>query len=317
MTTERKKERYLVLSLKLYPTILENLIGHSLDSLELEKYDCHCGRSTKIDLCAVSKKNNVPVFLEAQLNVSDTSHLKKVLHLIEKKEGVVIWLASGFDEKHIQKVKETIKRYNKFVDLYLVKYIEEVGQLLEYANKIPKKKAYNHLKKIQSISGGMKVYDTFINIPSNYVGAGNIPLPSSVTHKFEEMKKYTQEELCKAVPELYSLHTSRKSVPERVLKVSSGVDGIAYHCSPNARGGKLYVKLYYSKKNDPRVAEVVNYLQHLFPNTYYVKVSDDHFISFELTPHDLDLEERVKKVVELFIPIYTYCDGILERERYK
>lgn len=97
-----EKEFILTLFLLKYPQHLERIIGQKLEQAEAE---VPIGRR-KVDMYAVNSSHRLPIYVETQVKKSDEHHLKKIFEIIDATlEGIVVWNASEFQDRHLEQVR--------------------------------------------------------------------------------------------------------------------------------------------------------------------------------------------------------------------
>ena len=113
-----ESEFFLCLFQKLYPEVLNKVIGIQLKEIALEKTI----ENMRMDLYS-SLDGDSECIVEAQITMADNSHMEKVIKRIDFiKEGVIVWEAVDFSKRGslIKKVTDYARNTGKPIDILFV-----------------------------------------------------------------------------------------------------------------------------------------------------------------------------------------------------
>jgi hypothetical protein len=310
-----EKEMILNLYFKKYPDVLECILGVDLTQIELE---IPYGRK-KIDFYAVSKNKRVEVFVENQLTPSDEAHLKEklwpILHSLQ--EGIVVWTALRFDEKHLSAVKAFLKANSqKYINFYGLELHPEVIQQLEILDVLNPLDIWSNLWRINKVARPLKLVYRHEQMPSMHVGRVYVGEYRYDFNRIEDVKKCLMEYLRKHLAYFPNIHKSKKHTAYSLtISLGAGISGIVYQISTRNQQGKAFVGIHFDEGREDM------YRRFCFGKPLITKkvhpniVMENRSLRVYFEPYtDLfDTMAEIKDVLEKFIQFFSpYLHGSVE-----
>lgn len=245
-----EKEMILNLYFKKCPDVLERILGVDLTQIELE---IPHGRK-KIDFYAVSKDKRVEIFVENQLSPSDEAHLKEklwpILHSLQ--EGIVVWTALRFDEKHLSAVKAFLKANpQKYINFYGLELHPDVMQEIEILDNIDSLDIWSNLWRINKVAQPLKLVYRHEQMPSMHVGRVYVGEYRYDFNRIEDVKKCLMEYLRKHLAFFPNIHKSKKhSAHSLTISLGAGISGTVFQISTRNHQGKAFVGIHFDESRE-------------------------------------------------------------------
>ena len=311
-----EKEMILNLYFKKYPDVLERILGVDLSQIELE---IPHGRK-KIDFYAVSKHKRVEVFVEIQLTQSDEAHLKeKIMPILQSlQEGIVVWTALRFDQKHLSAVKAFLKANpQKYINFYGLELHPDVMQELERLNHIDTLDIWSNLWRINKVAQPLKLVYRNEQMPNTHIGRAYVGEYRYDFNRMEDVKKCLMEYLRKHLAFYPNIHKTKKhSAHSLTISLGAGISGAVYQISCRNQQGKAFVGIHFDKSREDMYRR---FCLHKFLITKKVHsniVMENRSLRVYFEPYaDLfDTMAEIKDVLEKFIQFFSpYLHGSVER----
>jgi len=305
----------LNLYFKKYPDVLERILGVDLSQIELE---IPHGRK-KIDFYAVSKHKRVEVFVEIQLTQSDEAHLKeKIMPILQSlQEGIVVWTALRFDQKHLSAVKAFLKANpQKYINFYGLELHPDVMQELERLNHIDTLDIWSNLWRINKVAQPLKLVYRNEQMPNTHIGRAYVGEYRYDFNRMEDVKKCLMEYLRKHLAFYPNIHKTKKhSAHSLTISLGAGISGAVYQISCRNQQGKAFVGIHFDKSREDMYRR---FCLHKFLITKKVHsniVMENRSLRVYFEPYaDLfDTMAEIKDVLEKFIQFFSpYLHGSVE-----
>jgi hypothetical protein len=256
-----EKEFILSLFLLQNPGVLENALG----GIKLGKMEAEVpvGRK-KVDLLSVEVNLRMPVYIETQIKPSDAIHLKTILGILESvREGIVIWIARGFQRQHLEQVVTYLKKNKqKYISFHAVEIHPDAIAEVEKLNQLYKLDIWYQLKRIAEHGHPpLKQIYTYSQIPSTHSGRAFEPANYDLT-RVEDVKQYLLDCLRSNVPRYLNVWKAKKhNRYSNQLSLGAGKAGVDIRLSACNQQGLASIflhfdgnqrKLYDSLKKDIR-----------------------------------------------------------------
>ncbi|WDH83358.1 hypothetical protein [Paenibacillus urinalis] len=292
-----EKEFILTLFLLKYPEYLEDLIGQKL---ELAEAEVPIGRR-KVDLYAINVSRRLPIFIESQVNQSDQRHLEKVLEILDgTSEGTIIWIASGFNEGYLQRVRSYMKSHkHKYIDFYALRLHEQAILWASDLNKLHKLEVWGKLHCIRdSTYPPLELYDSYSQVPSTHTG--RIIVKTKYDFKrTEDVKQYMLEKLRGYVPHLTNVWKAKKhNSHDCQLSLGGGRNGVNFKLSAHNKYGQASIYLHFDQSQAELYHSYESKIQELQANIHPVLVAKDRKIGLGFHPQD-ELDDTIRRLANI------------------
>jgi len=276
---------------------VENLIGQKLEFAEAE---VPIGRR-KVDLYAVNVSRRLPIFIETQVNQSDQRHLEKVLEILDTtSEGTIIWIASGFDEGHLQRVRSYMKFHkHKYVDFYALRLNVEAIELAIELNKLYKLEVWNKLHCLKdTVCPPLEQYYTYSHIPLYHTGRLIVKAGYDFM-RTEDVKQYMLEKLRDYVPYLTNVWKAKKhNSHDSQLSLGGGRNGINFKVNARNKYGLASIFLHFEQSQAELYQSYENEIQDLQANIHPELMAKDRKIGLSFHPQ-AELDETIRKLANI------------------
>ena len=240
----KKTNQYeLALSVFYYrnPIFLNNQLGCKLSQIEIEK---RFG-SRIVDLYAIDQLSDAKVFIEYQINPSDSTHLEQIKSIIQS-EGSnnlikVVWVATSFKQEHLEQVKRYVIEVDNRVEFYAFIVNETVIsslKMMELNNKYEDRDNIDSLNEVSDHLQTAYVYKTSEVDANNLIVKGHSDFKKQV---LEQIIAEMRNQLSWYLPVFLS-----KSVQGNRFSLGAGVSDVTYVVGIN-RHNALYVQITFSK----------------------------------------------------------------------
>ncbi|KYD21066.1 hypothetical protein B4135_1706 [Caldibacillus debilis] len=302
------------LYLKKYPDVLERILG-DLTQIELE---IPYGRK-KIDIYAVSKNKRVEVFVENQLTPSDEAHLKEklwpILHSLQ--EGIVVWTALRFDEKHLSAVKAFLKANpQKYINFYGVELHPEVIKQIGILDSLNPFDIWPNLWRINKVAEPLKLVYQHEQMPDTHIGRAHVGEYRYDFHRMEDVKKCLMEYLRKHLAYFPNVHTSKKHLAHSLtISMGAGISGVVYQLSNRNKQGWAYVGLHFDKCREDMYRSLYHQKSLITKKVHPSIVLENRSLRVYFEPYaDLyDTMAEIKTILEKMIQFFSpYLHGSVE-----
>jgi len=307
-----EKEMILNLYFKKYPDVLERILGVDLTQIELE---IPHGRK-KIDFYAVSKNKRVEVFVENQLTPSDEAHLKeKIMPILQSlQEGIVVWTALRFDQKHLSAIKTFLKANpQKYVNFYGLELHPDVMQEIEILNHIDALDIWPNLWRINKVGQPLNMVYRHEQMPSMHVGRVYVGEYRYDFNRVEDVKKCLMEYLQKHIAFLPNIHKCKKhSEHSLTISLGAGIGGAVYQLSCRNQQGKAFVGIHFDKSREDMYRRFCLHKSLITKKVHPNIVMENRSLRVYFEPYaDLfDTMAEIKDVLEKFIQFFSpYLHG--------
>lgn len=307
-----EKEMILNLYFKKYPGVLERILGVDLTQIELK---IPHGRK-KIDFYAVSKNKRVEVFVENQLTPSDEAHLKeKIMPILQSlQEGIVVWTALLFDQKHLSAVKAFLKANpQKYVNFYGLELHPEVIKQAEILDNLSPLNIWSNLWRINKVAQPLNMVYRHEQMPSMHVGRVYVGEYRYDFNRVEDVKKCLMEYLRKHLAFFPNIHKTKKhSVYSLTISLGAGISGAVYQLSCRNQQGKAFVGIHFDQSREDMYRRFRLHKSLITKKVHPNIVMENRSIRTYFEPYaDLfDTMAEIKDVLEKFIQFFTpYLHG--------
>ncbi|QSO48475.1 hypothetical protein [Alicyclobacillus mengziensis] len=229
--------------------IIEDVLGFTLTDLLLEKY----WDKLKIDLFGYEKNLGVPVMIEVWLGISNGYHQDRFIELIDMlDEGtILVYLALGFQDKHIVELEKRVRGCDKPIKLILVNISDRVLKPLELLNTKHKLKIYGELAILDEIEKPLQLMKVIEH--SLFKALSPKPLPDY--HEFDfsrrvDINRYLLLRLREAVPNFLPVQREKRFYESNAtIRLSGGKSGVDYFVSARNRRNQAFVELRFDDSN--------------------------------------------------------------------
>lgn len=240
------KEAILGLYLKERPNIIAEALGFEVHYIALEQ---RIGKF-HVDVKAVDKKRRIPLLFELQVTQANKYYLNRIKKMIAStQEGVVVWIASEFDEEMIMELKEwLLLNQPSYVDFFAIALNQNALPILQKLNAMYQLEIYDNLHLLDEIEPILSIALQSKRVPKSHCGHLNIEPPPLNYELDQDVKRGLLLHLRKAIPEFLNFHYDKKgNQHDKILNIGAGKYGVAYRCSATDRRGKAFVELYFDK----------------------------------------------------------------------
>ncbi|GMA64162.1 hypothetical protein NZD89_02270 [Alicyclobacillus fastidiosus] len=243
-----EREFIFSLYLKEHKSILEDVVGRSLTDLLLEAY----WQGYKLDLLGYDRAMGVPVITEVWLGKTGGYHQERFLSLLETvDEGQLLYLALGFQVKHVRELEQQVGSSDKPIKLLLVRITDQIMEPLETLNSTHKLKIYNSLGLLDEVPNPLRVVKT-IEHPL-YKLLSPKPLPDNQEFDFSkrvDVNRYVLYRLREAVPNFLTLQREKHFIEDNAtIILGGGRTGIQFYISARNRRKQAFVELRFDESN--------------------------------------------------------------------
>ncbi|MGG1940408.1 hypothetical protein ABFY57_12030 [Paenibacillus polymyxa] len=292
-----EKEFILTLFLLKYPEHLEDLIGQKLGFVEAE---VPIGRR-KVDIYAINVSRRLPIFIESQVSQSDQRHLEKVLEILDAtSEGTIVWIASGFDEGHLQRVRTYMKSHkHKYIDFYALRLNEEAIKLAIELNKMYRLEVWDKLHCIKdSVYPPLEQHYTYLQVPPYHTGRMIVKAEYDFM-RTEDVKQYMLEKLRGYVPYLTNVWKAKKhNSHDCQLSLGGGRNGINFKVSARNKYGLASIYLHFEQSQAELYHSFKSEIQELQVNIHPELMAKDRKIGLSFHP-EAELDETISTLVNI------------------
>lgn len=313
-----EKEFIFSLGLKENIEILEKALGLELIEVKLEKSYEGVWKYFKVDMYALEKNYNVPVFVENVLTVSDDAHQERLLKVINHIDnGIIVYQALDFKKKHVEELRKAVK--GKAINLYFVKINKGVIEICMLLNsKVHKLKVFYNLNMFNNIQNPLELLNELSIIK---------PLEGSIEAKIEnihDIEKYFNNnflmgELRSKIPYFFSFQREKSNLDKNsTLKFGTGKADISLNISVNCKKwafvelsfAKDSIRIYHMiKKEEERAKKIVG--------SELEFINKKHKIIYRFKPYTniVKTVNRIVPIVEKYLQAfcnYTYYHDNIE-----
>ncbi|WP_278342787.1 hypothetical protein [Parageobacillus thermoglucosidasius] len=310
-----EKEMILNLYFKKYPGVLERILGIDLSQIELE---IPHGRK-KIDFYAVSKHKRVEVFVEIQLTQSDEAHLKeKIMPILQSlQEGIVVWTALRFDQKHLSAVKAFLKANpQKYVNFYGLELHPEVIKQAEILDNLSPLIIWPNLWRINKVAYPLKLVYRHEQMPKAHIGRAYVGEYRYDFNRIEDVKRCLMEYLRKHLAYFPNIHKSKKHLAHSLtISLGAGIGGVVYQLSCRNQQGKAFVGIHFDQSREDMYRRFRLHKSLITKKVHPNIVMENRSLRVYFEPYaDLfDTMAEIKDVLEKFIQFFSpYLHGSVE-----
>ncbi|MCD8502084.1 MAG: hypothetical protein LRY71_10915 [Bacillaceae bacterium] len=233
------KEAIFCWALIKYPSILEDAMQLQLANIELENR----AGGKKTDISAVDRKRRLNILIEVQITKSNTRYLERIKEMIEiQPEGVIVWIASEFDDNHIREIEEWLRAKNKrYIDFYALQIDPQVMPLLIELNELYKLEVFDELYRIKEVDKILTVHHSLQQFPDFYIGQAQIRKYEYNYSRIEDVKKALLCVLRERMPYFLNFYYNKKAyIHDHILNVGAGLAGLNYRCAVKNRNGLAF-----------------------------------------------------------------------------
>ncbi|WP_102693997.1 hypothetical protein [Rummeliibacillus pycnus] len=228
--------------------ILEKVLGLELVEVKLEKKYEGFQKNFMIDIYALEKNSNIPVYVENILTVSDGPHQTKLLEFIDNIEtGIIVYQAPDFLKMHVIELREAVKGKN--INLYFVKINKSAIDLSKILNsKVHKLLVYNHLNMFNNIQNPLELL-TEISIIKPLKGKIE-PMEENIENMERYLKNtYLIDRLRSTFPYFFSFQREKSNIDKiPTLRFGAGKADINLYISVESKNW-AFVELSFAKKS--------------------------------------------------------------------
>lgn len=302
-----EKEMILNLYFKKYPEVLGRIIGVDLTQIELE---IPYGRK-KIDFYAVSKNKRVEVFVENQLTPSDEAHLKeKIMPILQSlQEGIVVWTALRFDQKHLSAVKAFLKANpQKYINFYGLELHPGVMQELEILDHIDALDIWPNLWRINKVAQPLKLVYRHEQMPSMHVGRVYVGEYRYDFNRMEDVKKCLMEYLQKHLAYFPNVHKRKKHLAHSLtISLGAGVGGVVYQISCRNQQGNAFVGIHFDESREELYQKFCHHKKLLTQKVHPNIVMENRSLRVYFEPYNdlFDTMAEIKTILEKMIQFFS------------
>ncbi|MCM3317327.1 hypothetical protein M3603_11790 [Rummeliibacillus stabekisii] len=300
------------LGLKNNKELLEKVLGLELVEAKLEKNYPGVEEKFKIDIYAVEKNSNNPVFVENVLTTSDDYHQETLLKLINHiQTGIIVYQALDFKKEHVRELRNAVK--GKAINLYFVKINISVIDFCRILNsRVHKLKIFNYLYMFNKIPNSLELL-TELNIIKplkEYIA----PVEEKVRNMERyEINTYLMNKLRSKIPYYFSFQREKSNIDIiPTLKFGAGKADTSLNISVSSKR-MAFVELSFAK-NSRKIYHMIKVKEEIARKIIGKDlefVDKKHKITFRFKPSE-NLTETVDSlvaIVEKFIQAfanYTY-----------
>lgn len=306
-----EKEFIFTLYLKLNIEILEKILGLKLMEVKLERLYAGVAKNFMVDMYALEKNYNVPVFLENVLTVSDNKHQIRLLQLINHIEtGIIVYQALDFKKEHVQELRRAVK--GKSINLFFVKINKSVVDVCMILNsKVHKLKIFYNLNMFNTIQNPIELIDELSVI--NPLKVVSIEEKVDEVNEKNSINNYLINVLRTNIQYYFSFQREKANMgKESTMRFGFGKANINLNISANSEG-RAFVELSFAKNSKyiyPMIKKWEERAKEIIGRELKF-INEKHKIvyRFEPYPNIFDTVDRLLPIAEKFIQAfanYTY-----------
>lgn len=251
MMSFKGSEREFIFSLYLkeHKSILEDVVGRGLTDLLLESY----WQGYKLDILGYDRAIGIPVITEVWLGKNGGYHQDRLLSLIETvDEGLFLYLALGFQVKHVHELEQQVGSSNKPIKLLLVRISDQIIEPLEKLNSMHKLKIYSSLGLLDKVPNPLRVVRKIEHPLYKLL----IPRPAPNNQEFDfskrvDVNRYLLYRLREAVPSFLNLQREKHFMEDNAtVTIGGGRAGVQFFISARNRRNLAFIELRFDESNN-------------------------------------------------------------------
>ena len=307
-----KKEFIFNLILMQNPSLLSQFIGGDYQHSELELYQ----NRLYIDMYGRKRQNNVPVFVETQLNRSDAKHFDKVKQLIGSiEDGIIVWIATEFKTNYLEEMYNLLHfSIAKPINLYMVVVEDSYMSILEELNKKDQIHVWNRLNQQQIELPVLSIVESIEIIPSGYQAKAEEYLADAIS-TIKGANKYFLRCLKKKVPFFFNAYRAKANPEKRQIVLGAGRAGLDYVVCLETLKGDCYLKL---RLTNERHQQLFNRIKERFMcESNYANME---YRSKEVIFYFSDIKDTIQKiqaVINQFEQVIIQVDSMVYKDYTK
>ena len=246
-----EREFIFSLYLKEHKSILEDVVGRGLTELLLESY---C-QGYKLDLLGYDNSMGIPIMSEVWLGKTGGYHQERLMSLMETLDdgALLLYLALGFQVKHVRELEKQVATSDKPIKLLLVRISDLVMEPLAKLNSMHKLEVYGSLGLLDEVPKPLRIVTT-IEHP-HYKLLNPKPVPKN--HDFDftkraDVNRYVLYRLREAVPNFLPLQREKHfdaEKPNSTIMLGGGRTGVQFFISARNRRNQAFIELRFDRSN--------------------------------------------------------------------
>ena len=246
-----EREFIFSLYLKEHKSILEDIVGRGLTDLLLESY----WQGYKFDLAGYDVEKGIPVIAEVWLGNTGGYHQERFLSLMETLDegALLLYLALGFQVKHVRELEKQVATSDKPIKLILVRISDLVMEPLTKLNSMHKMEVYGSLGLLDEVTNPLRIVTT-IEHP-RYKLLSPKPVPNY--HEFDfskrvDVNRYLLYRLRETVPNFLPLQREKhfdEEKPNSTIMLGGGRTGVQFFISTRNRRNQAFIELRFDRSN--------------------------------------------------------------------
>lgn len=305
------KESIFSIFLKDFYQSWEQLLGFKVENIRLEQR--HAGKN--VDLLGYDSRRRINVFFEMQVTKANKRYLARLKEMMNSgySEGVVIWVASSFDDELLKDLVEWMKENKKkYIDFYALTINESGIRLLQELNGLYKLDIYNQLDRLNQIDKLLTVQYSNKNLSASHCGTVEPVNRELDFSRVEDVKKGLLSKLRLEVPYFLNFHYEKKmNQNDRIMTVGGGKAGIYLRISSKDVRYRSFAELFFEQSKNDWFEDFKHNEQEIKTKVHpdivfgdrrlgvYFKTDEDYEVIFS------ELAEIIEKMLEYFAP-YTF-----------
>ncbi|MFB5088353.1 hypothetical protein PGC35_14300 [Psychrobacillus sp. PGGUH221] len=305
------KESIFAIFMKDFYQCWEQLLGFKVENIRLEQR--HAGKN--VDLLGYDSRRRINVFFEMQVTKANKRYLARLKEMMNSgySEGVVIWVASSFDDALLKDLGEWMKESKKkYIDFYALTINESGIRLLQELNGLYKLDIYNQLDCLNQVDKLLTVQYSNKNLSPSHCGTVEPVNRELDFSRVEDVKKGLLSKLRLEIPYFLNFHYEKKmNQNDRIMTVGGGKAGIYLRISAKDVRYRSFVELFFEKSREDWFEDFKHSEQEIKTNVHpdivfgdrrigvYFKTDEDYEVIFS------KLAEIIEKMLDYFAP-YTF-----------
>lgn len=315
------KESIFAIFMKEFYQSWEQLLGFKVENIRLEQR--HAGKN--IDLLGYDSRRRINVFFEMQVTKANKRYLARLKEMMNSgySEGVVIWVASSFDDELLKDLGEWMKENKKkYIDFYALIINESGIRLLQELNGLYKLDIYSQLDRLNQIDKLLTVQYSNKNLSTSHCGTVEPVNQSLDFSRVEDVKKGLLIKLRKEIPYFLNFHLEKKTNQnDRIMTVGGGKEGIYLRTSSKDVRHRSFAELFFEQskndwfegfKQDEQIIRAKVDPDIVFGDRrigVYFKTDDEYDVIFS------KLADIIKKMLDYFAPFTFGKNEIIKKKQ--
>lgn len=307
------RENYLNLYItKLNKGVIEDILSEKVEYLKWEYYF----EAKKIDIFGKTTESDKNIFVENQISIADSRHLKSIEEIVKKAphNSAVIWGATAFPPELLDAVAKIIRdTKDKRVEFYAVEVNANVLPILEQLNNLHILKVVDKLKMLDSFDIYNDIFDKYSSQFNENVDRNEYNF-NKMTDR-ERTNSYIIKELRSTV-KYPNIFREKRTLDTNKIRVGAGRFCCDFELVYANRNEDAYVSCQFAKPTEDLYQEIAERKKIFEDKIGDSVVCDD--VNLRIATHVKEYEhkfEKIDRLVELmdkyiyYLANYTFYLG--------